>query len=652
LVQNSGLSHLSDTNLRTLLDKTDHYLNIYESHTQILPRQYAEWHDGFESDPTTHYRSLLATACDSDASEDYSPSQASQNSADSDLKDSDISLSSSDIEILEKSVTKRRKSRTNSHKTKRKLKRKRACMTTAHKPVLKPKPHKRARYKYVYSDHLPQQNDSNTNLPEPLTIRDDPEVIDSEIAAIKADLFADETIHSSVIVENARTDAQNAQIAAEIRAQKPQKLHSVPDTTNNALNEMNEINNGDAAPFIMPIADFEAQRRSDWDEHQLQSRSNPHFAQDEVIDMPYAYPPVKPAHSAFSKFRNLPSPPPYTQPKDNITVRECAYKMRQSTIAQSTPLTRHKPLLIRDNDTFRNNDLKSQANRDKRQQMIESHSEYNQTIFAHKPTEHVWNANVFLPRYVVPIAEYGSVLSENTHTSRTLLRLKQRENAYLWGIIHFLKTGNNLIPKDFPLYLKRYVMAGRFAIDSHDILCWKYGQSRTLLRVIPPALRQSLINSAHSGHSRFRHKQAYHLHHGSGKMLTLLRHTMRYWWPKMEQHIKMHCRCCNTCQHIKPGIYSKWRKGGRMQLFVATRPFEQISVDIVGPLPTSHSNNRYIVSMIDSFSRYCMLVPVKSVTAMDIVHAIDRWVTTFGPPKSILSDNGPQFISAIYRDYN
>ncbi len=89
-----------------------------------------------------------------------------------------------------------------------------------------------------------------------------------------------------------------------------------------------------------------------------------------------------------------------------------------------------------------------------------------------------------------------------------------------------------------------------------------------------------------------------------------------------------------------------------MQLFVATRPFEQISVDIVGPLPTSHSNNRYIVSMIDSFSRYCMLVPVKSVTAMDIVHAIDRWVTTFGPPKSILSDNGPQFISAIYRDYN
>ena len=37
---------------------------------------------------------------------------------------------------------------------------------------------------------------------------------------------------------------------------------------------------------------------------------------------------------------------------------------------------------------------------------------------------------------------------------------------------------------------------------------------------------------------------------------------------------------------------------------------------------------------------------------MDIVHAIDRWTTTFGPPKSILSDNGPQFISAIYRDYN
>ena len=46
-----------------------------------------------------------------------------------------------------------------------------------------------------------------------------------------------------------------------------------------------------------------------------------------------------------------------------------------------------------------------------------------------------------------------------------------------------------------------------------------------------------------------------------------------------------------------------------------------------------------------------MLIPVPDITAISVVKAIDRWITTFGPPKSILSDNGPQFISSIYRDF-
>ena len=46
-----------------------------------------------------------------------------------------------------------------------------------------------------------------------------------------------------------------------------------------------------------------------------------------------------------------------------------------------------------------------------------------------------------------------------------------------------------------------------------------------------------------------------------------------------------------------------------------------------------------------------MLVPVPDVTALSTVKAIDKWITTFGPPKSISSDIGPQFISFMYRDY-
>ena len=46
-----------------------------------------------------------------------------------------------------------------------------------------------------------------------------------------------------------------------------------------------------------------------------------------------------------------------------------------------------------------------------------------------------------------------------------------------------------------------------------------------------------------------------------------------------------------------------------------------------------------------------MLVPVKDITALSVIQAIDRWLATFGPPESILSDNAPQFISSIYRNF-
>lgn len=73
-----------------------------------------------------------------------------------------------------------------------------------------------------------------------------------------------------------------------------------------------------------------------------------------------------------------------------------------------------------------------------------------------------------------------------------------------------------------------------------------------------------------------------------------------------------------------------------MKFFSATKPFEQISVDLVGPLPTTITLNRYIVTMLDAFSRYCLLVAVPDVRAFTVIKAIDRWITLFGPPQSIL----------------
>ena len=56
--------------------------------------------------------------------------------------------------------------------------------------------------------------------------------------------------------------------------------------------------------------------------------------------------------------------------------------------------------------------------------------------------------------------------------------------------------------------------------------------------------------------------------------------------------------------------------------------------------------------MMDKFSRFCLLVPVQNIKAITITKAYDRWINLFGAPIQLLSDNGSQFISEMFKDYN
>ena len=282
------------------------------------------------------------------------------------------------------------------------------------------------------------------------------------------------------------------------------------------------------------------------------------------------------------------------------------------------------------------------------------HAEKNAKIINSRPYVLSWNQNLLDNRYRVPISNYyGSVISEDSHLSRQLLRAKQMDDVTCSNIIDFIKTNNRARIEELPTFLKRFVVSGRFLINEDNILCWNqtFGKrrnsenepverTRIALKVAPPALRASLLKYAHS-----------ELHHGRSRMLHTIQKELGFWWPRMNDHVAIHTKCCNTCQHVKNGGYRHYKRFGHMKFFSATKPFEQISVDLVGPLPTTITLNRYIVTMLDAFSRYCLLVAVPDVRAFTVIKAIDRWITLFGPPQSILSDNGPQFISALYRDY-
>jgi len=76
--------------------------------------------------------------------------------------------------------------------------------------------------------------------------------------------------------------------------------------------------------------------------------------------------------------------------------------------------------------------------------------------------------------------------------------------------------------------------------------------------------------------------------------------------------------------------------------------WEEISIDIIGPLPRSEDKDAILV-VVDRFSKMIRLVPTTtSISSSEVarIYRDDIW-KMHGIPKKIISDRGPQFTSTF-----
>jgi len=78
-------------------------------------------------------------------------------------------------------------------------------------------------------------------------------------------------------------------------------------------------------------------------------------------------------------------------------------------------------------------------------------------------------------------------------------------------------------------------------------------------------------------------------------------------------------------------------------------PLEMVSADLMD-LRRSAQGFRYVLSIIDHHTRYLQLVPLRDKSASRVLKAfVDHFITLFGPPAQLHTDNGLEFSSDEWR---
>ena len=74
-------------------------------------------------------------------------------------------------------------------------------------------------------------------------------------------------------------------------------------------------------------------------------------------------------------------------------------------------------------------------------------------------------------------------------------------------------------------------------------------------------------------------------------------------------------------------------------------------MDLVGPITISNNKNKYILSILDQFSRYVAAVPLPDKSAWSVVNVIiTNWISLYGAPATIRMDQGKEFDNALSKN--
>ena len=202
-----------------------------------------------------------------------------------------------------------------------------------------------------------------------------------------------------------------------------------------------------------------------------------------------------------------------------------------------------------------------------------------------------------------------------------LISEETKKDPLLRQVLNFLNTGWPEKPSEEikPFHERRWaitVVSGVLVLETDNPRV-----------IIPRTLQPQVLKQLHVGHW------------GIVRMKQMAR---KYcWWVHIDKEIEALAKTCQPCQKVKPNPPKQFQSWPSPQ-----KPWERVHMDFAGPFWGS----MWFV-LVDSFSKYPFVVRMAQTTTEAVIQALKQIFLTEGPPETLVSDNGPQFVSKQFEEF-
>jgi hypothetical protein len=193
-------------------------------------------------------------------------------------------------------------------------------------------------------------------------------------------------------------------------------------------------------------------------------------------------------------------------------------------------------------------------------------------------------------------------------------------------------SGELLEPEDLARRIQR--KAKSYTIINGEL--YKRSVTGVLQRCVELAGGQEILRDIHQGECG---------HHASSRALVAKVFRHGFYWPTALKNAEDLVRKCNGCQRYNKQIHMPVSE---LKTIPITWPFVVWCLDMVGPFKPARGNMTHILVMVDKFTKWVEVKPIRKCDGHTIVSFLKDIILRYGYPHSIITDNVTNFVEGAF----